>query len=189
MRRVIVALAIAAAAVLAGAASPASAHNYLVGSDPAAGSTVTEQPGTITVTTNDVLLNLDNGSGFAMLVQDAAGRYYGDGCVTVKGASIAMDAQLGSPGDYTVTWQVVSTDSHSASDSFTFHWAPAAGEQLASGSTAAPDCGGTAAAPSGTVAGADGGDDSTVWWIVGGVGVVIVAIIATLVILRPRKRD
>ena len=68
-------------------------------------------------------------------------RYYGDGCSTVFGPSLETEVQLGQPGEYTVIWQVVSTDGHPISNEFTFTWAPDAAQTLAEGQTSAPVCG------------------------------------------------
>ena len=79
-----VALLVAASvALVAVPAVPASAHNYVVATTPAEGAVVTEQPGTISLETNDELL--DVGDGSAIQVQGPDGLYYGDGCTDVVG--------------------------------------------------------------------------------------------------------
>lgn len=139
------AIAIAAAAIVAapilGAAPPTEAHNYLVSSTPAEGSTVTELPPVFEVTTNADLLELGDDGAFAIEVRDVEGRYYGDGCLEVSGPSLSMGATLGEAGDYTMTWQVVSADGHTVSGEFTFNWQPDASQPLSSGSTSTPVCG------------------------------------------------
>ncbi|TFB86218.1 copper resistance protein CopC [Cryobacterium algoricola] len=182
------------AAALGFSAAPASAHNYPVGYAPAENSVVTEQPGHFTVTTNDTLLNLDGtGTGNAMRISGPtdAPLYYGDGCITLFGAKLETTAQLGQPGEYTVTWQVVSTDGHPVSGSYTFTWQPAAGQVLAPGLAAAPTCGTTtptdtpaASAPSGAAQGAVAPTD--LLWIGGAAAAVIVAVAATLLLTRRR---
>lgn len=186
-------------------AAPASAHNYPVGYAPAENSVVTEQPEVFSVTTNDLLLDLD-GTGAASAMQvtgptDAgAPLYYGDGCATVSGATVETEAQLGEAGDYTVVWQTVSTDGHAVSGEFSFTWQPAAGEVLAEGSNAAPDCG---AENEATDAAADepaSADDSAssplggvalsdVAWIGGSLGVVLLAVGATVFFVRRKPRQ
>lgn len=202
-------------AALGAFAAPASAHNYEISSTPEAGAVVTTQPEVISVTTNDNLLSvggLDGGMGIQVTGPAEHPLYYGDGCVTVFGPTIEAVAKLGQPGEYTVSWQVVSTDGHSVSNSFTFTWKPDAGEQLATGSATPPTCGsasaatpGAATAAPGTSASADsqaGGttSDATtsdaatsaalvdVLWIGGAVLVVLVAVVVTLVLAR-RKPD
>ncbi|MEC5151458.1 copper resistance CopC family protein [Cryobacterium sp. GrIS_2_6] len=190
------------AASLGFSAAPASAHNYPVGYAPAENSVVTEQPGNFTVTTNDALLNLDGtGTGNAMRISGptSAPLYYGDGCITLFGAKLETTAQLGQPGEYTVTWQVVSTDGHPVSGSYTFTWQPAAGQVLATGLAAAPTCGATTApdAP-GAVAEASAGTPATpgaaqsavaptdLLWIAGAALAVLIAVAATLFLTRRR---
>jgi len=185
-------------------AAPAAAHNYPVGSAPAENAVVTEQPGIFSVTTNDLLLNLDGtGAASAMLITGptSAGTplYYGDGCATVSGATVETTAQLGDAGEYTVTWQTVSTDGHAISDTYSFTWNPAAGEKLATGSPDAPTCGRTAAegttpatdAPDAgsTEPAASSGMAADVAWIGGSLGVVLLAVGATLFVLRRKARQ
>ncbi|MDJ0378989.1 copper resistance CopC family protein [Cryobacterium sp. PH31-L1] len=193
--------AVFAAVVVAGAlgwgAAPASAHNYVVGSSPKADSVVTEQPGVISVTTNDLLLDLGGtGSGSAMLVTGptSAPLFYGDGCATVSGATVETSVQLGAAGQYTVIWQTVSTDGHSISDEFTFDWQPAAGQTLADGLAAAPSCGTEASAAVTDAATPPPGDTaadsslSTVAWIGGTLVAVLLAVAVTLFLLRRKPR-
>ncbi|PTW91540.1 hypothetical protein C8A06_1268 [Microbacteriaceae bacterium MWH-Ta3] len=118
------AITLAFAVTLVGT-SPATAHNSIVGSTPADGETVSNIPA-ITVYTNDELLDMGGaGGGFAIVVHDEAGLYYGDGCVDVMGSEASTHAALGGPGTYTVQYQVVSRDGHTISGEFSFEWAPA----------------------------------------------------------------
>jgi methionine-rich copper-binding protein CopC len=188
-----------AGSVLVGPASPASAHNSVISTTPAAGSVVTEQPGVFQLTTNDNLLNLDGlGGGMGMQISGPEGAasplYYGDGCTTVFGPTLEMSAQLGEPGTYTVVWQVVSTDGHSISGDFSFTWAPDASQKLAAGVATAPNCGGTvaggtektdaAATPAPAPGNAALGD---VLWIGGAVAAVILATLVTVLVVSRRK--
>jgi methionine-rich copper-binding protein CopC len=209
------AAALAALVVGAGAAvwsaAPASAHNYPVAYAPAEGAVVTEQPGTFTVTTNDNLLQLnDAGAGMGLQVTGPASAqhplYYGDGCVAVFGPSIQAKAQLGEPGVYTVIWQVVSTDGHPASGEYTFTWQPAAGQPLAKGSTTPPDCNGTAAGmttqvpttqstdagtPAGQTPAQQGASAimSELLWVGGAFVAVVIAVLATLFLVRRKPGE
>ncbi len=186
-------LLLALAGVLAFAA-PAQAHNYLVSSTPVVGSTVTTLPKSIEVTTNDTLLDLaGNGAGFDVTVQDAAGEFYGDGCITISGPSVSTGAALGAPGKYTVTWQVISTDSHPVSNAFEFTWAPTDASQESAGSATPPDCHGTRTAatpgPRAATSGGSGGSDTTVYWVGGAVLAIIIAAGVTLLVVRPKKSE
>ncbi len=185
-------------AILAlGSATAAQAHNYLVSSTPAIGSTISALPQQFEVTTNENLLNLGGqGNGFFLEVKGPDGLYYGDGCVTVSGPSIRMPAALGPAGAYTVLWQVVSEDGHTTSSEFGFTWRPGAGAQTSSGSRSVPDCHGTvsagagnATAPSGSpVAIKPGGSEIAVLlWVGGGVLAVVAAVAAALLVLSRNK--
>ena len=124
----------AAALALVGAlaiATPAMAHNYYASSTPGINETLTKLPDQFVVTTNDNLLDLDGAGGFFMVVTGPDGLYFGDGCVTVNGASVTMPATLGPVGDYTLDWQVVSADGHTISDVIPFSWQPTSDAQSA----------------------------------------------------------
>lgn len=174
-------------AVLVGAA-PASAHNYLVDSTPADGSTLDVLPEVFSVTTNEPLLDLSgDGAGFALEVTDAAGAYFGDGCVTVDGATASTAPELGEPGEYRMLWQVVSADGHTVSGELHFTWA---GEATSEGSATPPGCGGgSGPAPAATSTPVPRGDAALgdVLWIGGAVVVVLGAGLVTLLMVTRRK--
>lgn len=190
-------LAAASAALVALPAMPASAHNYVVATTPAEGAVVTAQPGTISLETNEDLLDVEGGS--VIQVQGPDGRYYGDGCAVVAGPTATTQTQLGDAGTYTVTWRVVSTDGHPISGDWTFEWQPVAGIALAEGSDEPGACGGGASAA--TSEATDAADESgepaesnqataaaplDALWIVGGVLLAAVAAIVTWLVVRRR---
>ena len=194
-------LALAAGLLVALSALPASAHSDLVSSTPADGSTITELPDFFSVTTNEGLLDLTGGGdGFGLQVTDSNGNYYGDGCLTVADATLSMGASLGLAGDYTMIWQVVSEDGHSASGELTFTWEPADDSQSTTGSVEPPVCGEQAptanptqsaiATPEPTDTGAPlPTDDSEEIYVntpvlVGGIVVALLGAIAAVVLLR-----
>lgn len=190
---------LAVAAVLA-VAQPASAHNSIVSTSPAEGSTITEQPEQLVITTNDNLLDLGE-AGQSNQIQvtgpDAQELYYGTACAAVNGPALVMPLQLGEAGEYTVVWQLVSTDGHPLSGSYTFDWAPAEGQELATGSPTPPcaTSGASSVEPSTDVAAEDDGAvpssaglSGDVWWVVGAIVVVILAGLGVLVVTR-RKPD
>ena len=194
-------IVLAAAALALLPALPAAAHNYVVSSTPAEGETLTAVPEFFVVTTNDALLDLTGeGAGFVMRVTDESGLYYGDGCVSVQGASMAMAGALGGAGDYTLAFQAISGDGHTISDQLTFRYEPAAGADVQAGVASAPDCGGAAgdsdaggvpaeSADPGT-AGEAGSDDEagTVLGLVAGIvaGLAVLGAILLLVVRRGR---
>lgn len=131
-----------------GLAAPAVAHNFVVSSTPAEGETLTALPEQWQLTTNETLLDLGGqGAGFALLVSDEQGQFYGDGCVTVEGESLSMPAALGTDGAYTLTYQFVSADGHTLSGELPFSWQAPAGFEPHVGLAEPPVCGETASAP------------------------------------------
>jgi methionine-rich copper-binding protein CopC len=145
-RRRILALGVGAVLVSAsvlGLAGSASAHNFLVSSDPAAGQTLTKLPSKFIITTNEGLLDLSgHGAGFAFDVEDASHKFYGDGCVTVTGPSMSIAPVIGAAGKYRVVWQIVSADGHIVSNQYSFTWAPKGSFTPAVGATHPQDCNG-----------------------------------------------
>jgi copper resistance protein C len=197
LQRVLLGAAVAAAAILA-IGAPAQAHNYVVSTIPEEGAVLTELPAQFSVTTNDNLLDLGGkGHGFVMQIRGADGAYYGDGCVTVSGPAISTDAALGEPGDYTIAWQLVSTDGHSASGEIPFTWQPAsATEVVSAGSKTAPDCHGTQTANSPGAADTPAAPPvpaavplSNVLWIGGAIVLVGLAVLVTLLIVGRRTKE
>jgi methionine-rich copper-binding protein CopC len=133
----------AAAALLLVPATVAQAHDYVVGSDPAADSTVTTPPESVTVTFNDRVLDLSgNGSTNLLTVTgpDAGTRHFETGCATVADTKLSAPVKLGPAGSYTVTYQIVSADGHTVSSSYAFTYQPPAGAEAAAGAEASP-CG------------------------------------------------
>lgn len=190
----VAALGAAAAVALVGAlsvAAPAMAHNYYIESTPGIDEVLTMFPDEFVVTTNDNLLDLDGAvGGFFIQVTGPDGLYYGDGCVSVHGPSASMPAALGPAGDYMLDWQVVSADGHTVSDTIPFHWQPAVGEESTTqGTSTVPNCGGESVTPPDKSGGAATDEVTTdILWIGGGVVAVALAIVATLMLLRPKKK-
>ena len=145
-RLIAAAAGIAAAAALALApAAAADAHDYLVGSDPSADSTVTSQLESVSLTFNDRVLDLSgNGSTNLLTVTgpDSGTRHFETGCATAADTKLSAPVALGSAGTYTVTYQIVSADGHTVSSSYTFAYQPPAGTTAAPGSESSP-CGAT----------------------------------------------
>ncbi|WP_319052853.1 copper resistance CopC/CopD family protein [Streptomyces europaeiscabiei] len=104
-------------ALLAGAV-PVSAHAALTGSDPQQGSVVQEAPGQVSLTFSEKVAMSDG----AVRVYDPKGKEADTGEVTdLGGNSYAVELDSGLPdGTFTVTYQVVSADSHPVSGAFTF---------------------------------------------------------------------
>jgi copper resistance protein C len=98
----------------------AHAHAFLEHAEPRVGSTVQAAPARLTLAfTQDI-----EPAFSSVKVIDAKGRPVDKGDVQVQGA--LMQVSLGSlgPGDYTVTWRVVSIDTHVTEGDFVFHVRP-----------------------------------------------------------------
>lgn len=175
------------------AAAPAAAHSIVIGSTPSEGEVLTALPEEFSVTANEPMLVLQGQGAFALFVQDADGRYYGDGCLTIQDATMSTTApQLGAPGDYVLVWQFVSADGHPVSGEIPFEWAPSSSIEAAEGSTVMPACGAEAppADDSGSEAPDSGAGDVftiTLLAILGGL-VVLGVIVAIVVVTTLRRR-
>jgi methionine-rich copper-binding protein CopC len=109
---------------------------------PAPDSTVTESPVAISLTSDDVFLDLDGEArGFGVVVRDSAGLYYGNGCVDVSERTMTASAELGGSGTYEIIYQFVSADGHSLSDSYEFAFEPGPEHTAATGFDTPAECG------------------------------------------------
>jgi len=184
VKRAIAIVALSAGAVVLSAA-PAWGHSFLVTSTPVSGETLTTLPEAFSVTMNEDLLDLvGDGTGFGLEVRDATGTYYGDGCLTIDGATLSTPAALGAAGDYEVVYQVVSADGHPVSDTIAFEWQPPAGFTPAAGFDAAQNCGEEPAAP---VTEEPAQDYSGALWLGGGLLAAVAAVGITLLAVRKKK--
>lgn len=119
------------------AATPASAHDYPVSWSPAPGSTVTEGMPAVSITFDDIVLDLSGDSHTTLLQVTGPGarpRHFETGCATTRGRVITAPVALGGPGTYTVSYQIVSADGHPVSGSASFHYRPASSADRAAGS-------------------------------------------------------
>ncbi|MEO6115652.1 MAG: copper resistance protein CopC [Pseudolysinimonas sp.] len=187
-------LAFGAVLLLAG---PASAHNVVVSTTPSAYETLTTLPSKFEVDTNNALLDIGGtGRGFAFEIEDAAGRFYETGCVSIVDDTMFTDARLGLPGAYTVVYQFVSADGHTVSGRFPFTWAPSGTAVVTKGVASPPGCNGGQAPPKPQAGngGSEANRDSTVpladiLWIGGIIAAVALAVIITLVLVTRRRRE
>ncbi|KAA0933678.1 copper resistance CopC/CopD family protein [Streptomyces apricus] len=104
-------------ALLAGAA-PVSAHAALTGSDPQQGAVVAEAPAQVSLTFSEQVAMSDG----SVRVLDPKGERVDTGKTSGQGGNTyAVKLHSGLPdGTFTVTYQVVSADSHPVSGAFTF---------------------------------------------------------------------
>ncbi|MDQ0851833.1 methionine-rich copper-binding protein CopC [Arthrobacter sp. B3I9] len=122
--------------VLFGAAVPASAHDVAESTSPASGATVATPPEKVSITFNRNPLSL----GSQILVSDAAGNSWADGNVEIVDNVASQRLRQGAPaGVFTVSWRIVSSDSHPIEGTFTFTaTAGAPGSTAASAAPAVP---------------------------------------------------
>jgi copper resistance protein C len=187
----LLAVAALAAAAMIGFAAPASAHDQLVSSDPAAGASVTALPAQITLTFSAELLG-DGSGGNEVVVTDAAGTALNDGPVQVDGTNLVQPLTGSADGAVSVQWRAVSSDGHPIAGDFAFTvaGAPAPVESTAPAETPEPTMttlvqpapSPTETAPSTQEAA------SPLPWILG--AVILLAVIAVVIVLlvRPKGR-
>ncbi|MFD3614332.1 copper resistance protein CopC [Streptomyces sp. NPDC058676] len=131
----LVLLLLAAAGLLLAGAAPASAHAALTGSDPQQGVVVDKAPTQVSLTFSEQVST----SADSLRVLDPKGKAVQRGKPSnVSGTTYAVQLLSGLPdGTYTVTYQVVSADSHPVSGAFTFSvGAPSSTSVSVSGETA-----------------------------------------------------
>ncbi|MBQ0951638.1 copper resistance protein CopC [Streptomyces violaceoruber] len=116
--RTLVLLLLAAACALLAGAGPASAHAALTGSDPREGAVVDKAPAQVSLTFSESV-SMDDDS---LRVLDPRGKRVDDGKPSgTGGATYSVKLHAGLPdGTYTVTYQVVSADSHPVAGAYTF---------------------------------------------------------------------
>ncbi|MCM3266399.1 copper resistance protein CopC [Streptomyces thermoviolaceus] len=116
--RTLVLLLLAAAGLLLAGAGPASAHAVLTGSDPRQGAVVDRAPAQVSLTFSEKV-TFNPGSP---RVLDPHGKRVDTGQVAATGESTyAVRLRDGlADGTYTVTYQVVSADSHPVAGAYTF---------------------------------------------------------------------
>lgn len=170
-RTALVGLALAAVAVV-GFAAPASAHDELIGSSPAANEQLESAPAEVVLTYNASILP----DGAAVAVVDADGTEWAAGEPVIETNTLTFPLKADMPeAGYLVEWRVVSSDGHPISGTIPFAVGDA--EPL----TEAP----TDAAPT-----QPGGSDASLTLTITGIafGVVVVGLVVILVLAARRKR-
>ncbi|ANJ08379.1 copper resistance CopC/CopD family protein [Streptomyces parvulus] len=116
--RTLVLLLLAAACALLAGAGPASAHAALTGSDPQQGAVVDRAPAQVSLTFSESVSVDDD----ALRVLDPKGKRVDAGSPSgIGGTTYSVKLHAGLPdGTYTVTYQVVSADSHPVAGAYTF---------------------------------------------------------------------
>lgn len=116
--RILVLLLLAATGLLLAGAGPASAHAALTGSDPQQGVVVDKAPTQVSLTFSEKVAMSDD----SLRVLDPKGKRVDSGKPSnVSSTTYAVQLHSGLPdGTYTVTYQVVSEDSHPVAGAYTF---------------------------------------------------------------------
>ena len=151
-RRAASALAAAAIALVAlSTAAPASAHDSVVSTSPAEGATVSENPGTVSVTLSAEPLASESMTTSQIEVTAPDGHVVSSGKVEISGATVSIDADIDHEGEHTVAWRSVSADGHPIEGTFAFTYAGEAPAASAEASAPAPAAtAGTTTAPTAT---------------------------------------
>ncbi len=110
------ALLIAAAGLLV--ASPASAHDELVSTDPAADSSLEALPAQLTLTFSGILST--EAGATELQVTDATGASLADGAAVAQENVVTQPLTGTASGAVTVLWKVVSSDGHPISGQYSF---------------------------------------------------------------------
>lgn len=152
---------------------PAAAHNTLIGSSPADGSTVSSAPTSVTLTFDEPVANYQP----VMTVTGPNGNSFAGADPVVNGSTVSIGVSAGPAGRYTAAYRVVSADGHPVDGEI--------GYTVAAGGTATgspPTAGAATAAPHDRVPASPnlGG------WLWAGIAVAVLLVAAAVaVVLRP----
>lgn len=191
---VAVAVTLLAAFLVLFAPLPASAHDALVSSSPAADSEVEVLPAELTLTFSAKLIEGDGAT--EVVVIDAEGNTVTDGPATVDGAVVTQPLASSAPaGQYHVVWKVVSSDGHPTADEYYFTVTTGSeatpSEEPSAAPTSAAPSDEASAAPEATATPApdeSGDSGATVWiWVVSIVGILIIVALVVWLTVRGRR--
>lgn len=168
-RRLLVVVAVSLGVMLPGPA-PASAHNALTGSDPADGETMAQGPAEVGLS---FLSTLDpDGAEVSVTGPDGSSATAGDAEFDGSGLTIPVDTPLA--GDYSVTYQVRSSDGHQVDGSIEFTVTEGAEPSPAPATSPTPAAGPPGQSPSpasaapaaaATAAAGGAGSGGVPWWV------------------------
>lgn len=137
----IASIGLLSAALTLGATTAASAHDGLVSSSPESGAEIASELSSVDLTFSEDFLTIgDSTAAFAVQVKGPDSEFYNRGCVELDEATISTAVALGESGTYEVLWQVVSSDGHSTSDSYTFTYVRPADVEASIGSASGVTC-------------------------------------------------
>lgn len=171
--------AVAAPALSLGLAAQAQAHDWLVSSNPASGSTVTTAPAQVKLSFNDLVRSTPAKPD--VIVTGADGKHYETACATAGGRDVTTAWTPGKPGKYKVTWRIISSDGHPVSDSISFNYQGKPGSNEGKSEAACKRDSGSQAETS------KSDDGSSAPLIIGGVVVAVAVVMAGVMIARRKK--
>jgi methionine-rich copper-binding protein CopC len=115
--------------------APATAHDAIESTEPAEGAVVAEVPAEVKLTVNNVPIAL----GAAVQIKDESGTDQSGGKLVIRDNVVSQTVRAGAPaGLYTVTWRVVSSDSHPIEGRFTFTAGDTSGSPPSAAEPASP---------------------------------------------------
>lgn len=171
---------------------PASAHDGLVESNPAADSTVETLPETLTLTFSAEVI--DGEGATVVAVTDAAGQSVTDGPAAVDGAVVTQPlVAQADAGVYKVEWKIVSSDGHATSEAFEFTVStstlptPEPSPSATADETAAPAPEVTQSAVPLDEPNVESTTSFSPVWLIVGALVLLVVVLALILLLRRRK--
>lgn len=188
-RLALVAALILSFVALMSPASPAHAHDELLGSDPAADSTVDALPPQLTLTFSGVIAP-DTGAS-QVQVTDAAGTELTDGAPSTQDNVLTQPLSGEASGIVTVLWKVVSSDGHPISGEFAFTVAGASAPTETSTPSATPTETTTPThetTPTPTPAPASDATSIAPWVVLGVLAALAAAAVVYLLASRARRR-
>ena len=178
------------------AAAPASAHDELVSSDPAADAAIETLPAQLTLTFSRELAP-DPGAT-ELSVTDAAGTSLGDGEPSVDGTVVTQPLAGAASGVVTLLWKVVSSDGHPISGELAF--TVTAGPTQTPTPTPTPTPTATSTPTEGptqeptptptetTIPASDTGSAATPWILFTLLGIAVLGAITYLLVSRARRQ-
>lgn len=173
----------------------ASAHDALVASSPEIDGTVDTLPSELTLTFSNKLITGEGAT--EVVVTDASGASVTNGEATVDGAIVTQPlVEAADAGTYHVVWKIVSSDGHPTSGEYSFTVStstltattaeptdePTA--QPTTESTTEPEVVSTPSADA-----ADSSGDVVGFWVLGIIGVLVIAAIVILIVSRRGNRS
>lgn len=165
------------ALALTGVASPAFAHDELLGAEPAPDTVVAALPAEIVLTFSGVLL--DEPGATEVVVRDAARTSLTGGDPVLDGTKLTQPLTGSADGAVTVIWRVVSSDGHPVSGEYAF--------TVGDGAAPAPSPTADATdAPDASAAVSDG--MRAVWIVLGVVAVALGGALLAVLVARARGR-